>query len=91
LKPEFDSSLLRSLRGRDEMLQRSVYSAMQATATYFGHPHLHSGRGIRRLGTNLYECRAGLDLRILFYRQDDRLVFTFAGTHDEIKAYLKNR
>lgn len=64
---------------------------MQATAATFGQPHLHTGRGIQQLRTGLYECRSGLGLRLLFERHADDLLFIFAGNHDQIKAYLKNR
>src|SRR5437764_12355195 len=32
----------------------------------FGNPHAHSGLGMRKLRADLFECRAGLVLRILF-------------------------
>ncbi len=64
---------------------------MHAAAATFVQPHLHSGRGIRQLKPGLYECRSGLGLRLLFERSGDDLLFVFAGNHDEVKAYLKNR
>lgn len=46
---------------------------------------------MRRLGRQSFECRVGLHLRLVFSRKDDALVFDFAGNHDEVQAYLKNR
>jgi mRNA-degrading endonuclease YafQ of YafQ-DinJ toxin-antitoxin module len=37
------------------------------------------------------ECRCGLDLRLIFQREGDSLVFHLCGTHDEVRAFLKNR
>ena len=62
-----------------------------SAAAVFGQPHLHSGLGIQPLRLGLYECRSGLGLRLLFERRGDSLVFTFAGNHDQVRAYLKNK
>jgi mRNA-degrading endonuclease YafQ of YafQ-DinJ toxin-antitoxin module len=84
-------SFRRCLKASDDATLESAAQAMQFAAAIFGHPHLHSGRGIRDLGKGLYECRAGLSLRLLFRRKEDALVFEFAGTHDEVRAWLKKR
>jgi hypothetical protein len=59
----------------------------------FGHEHIHAGLGIRRLAKKppLFECRAGLGIRLVFEVFPRRLTFDFAGNHDEVEAYLKNR
>lgn len=79
---------LRSLT--DPELQQ-VGAALNTAGATFGHPHLHQGRGIRQLGRTIYEVRAGLARRLVFSREEDSLLFDFAGSHDEIRAYLKNR
>jgi hypothetical protein len=63
---------------------------MQAAAGAFGRPQLHSGVGIRRLGRNLFECRVGTGLRLLFRREADSLIFVFAGNRDEVRGWLSN-
>ncbi len=57
----------------------------------FGQPHIHSGLGIRKLRKHIFECRTGLDLRLVFEARKGTLAFDFAGNHDEVKAYLRNR
>ena len=91
MKAVFDRRCARCLRFLSDAGLAAAHTAMQATAATFGQPHLHSGRGIQRLRPGLYECRSGLGLRLLFERHGDRLVFTFAGNHDQVQAYLKNR
>jgi len=81
----------RQLKKQDVDARQRVFDAMNLAAATFGQPHLHSGRGIRELGRGTYECRAGIDLRLLFKREADTLLFEFAGTHDEVRAWLKNR
>jgi hypothetical protein len=72
------------------MRRQEVFSAMKAAGSAFGHPHLHAGIGLRRIKPFL-ECRCGLDLRLVFQREDDALVFHLCGTHREIESFLKNQ
>ena len=55
-------------------------------------PHAHRGAGIRKLGLDLFECRAGVRLRLLFQPDPIKreLVFFEVGNHDEIRRALKN-
>jgi mRNA-degrading endonuclease YafQ of YafQ-DinJ toxin-antitoxin module len=54
-----------------------------------GHPHRHAGLGIRKLMKNYFETRIGLDLRLVFKLDVDAITFVFAGTHDEVRRFLK--
>lgn len=87
----FDRRCARCLRPLSDPELAAATAAMHAAAATFGQPHLHSGRGIQQLRPGLYECRSGLGLRLLFERHGDTLHFVFAGKHDAIQAYLKNR
>lgn len=55
----------------------------------FGQPHRHSGLGVRKLGTKLFECRGNLALRFVFQNRPDELFVSFLGTHDEVKTLLR--
>ena len=50
----------------------------------FGRPHVHSGLGIRKLHANIFECRAGLKLRVVFRDLGEAMRFEFVGNHDEV-------
>jgi hypothetical protein len=90
MKVEKTKSFLRSLsRCTDDEL-KSVAESMQSATETFGRPHLHTGVDIRRLGKNLFECRTGIHLRLLFKSGPGVITFIFAGNHDDIQAYLKN-
>jgi mRNA-degrading endonuclease YafQ of YafQ-DinJ toxin-antitoxin module len=67
-----------------------ILAAMKAAAEAYGQPHLHAGVGLRRIKPFM-ECRCGLDLRLVFQRERDTLVFHLCGTHDEVGAFLKNQ
>jgi len=76
---------------RKEHLDRNaVFAAMQLAASAWGQPQLHSGRGIRRLHAEIYECRLDRATRLIFQPAPGALVFDFAGNHDQVRAYLKN-
>lgn len=70
--------------------REKIAECLQALGDGFGHPHLHSGLGIRRLRKDLFECRAGLNWRVVFFAEKDVLTAYDVMTHDEIKAWLRN-
>jgi hypothetical protein len=63
---------------------------MKGVALAYGAPYLHAGVGLWRI-IPFMECRSGLDLRLVFQREGDALVFHLCGTYDEVRAFLKNR
>jgi len=89
MRIESAKSFVRSLSRRSDSELKQVAEAMKATASAFGHPHTHAGVDIRRLGRNLFECRVGLDLRLLFKCELGTLVFVYSGNHDDTQAYLR--
>ena len=54
-----------------------------------GKRDLSVGLGLKNLKKNFWEIRKGLKLRILFRWRTDYVEFTLAGTHDDIKRFLK--
>ena len=67
-----------------------VTESLRALADGFGNPHVHAGLGIRRLRKDLFECRAGLHWRVVFFAEKGLLTAYDVMTHDEIKAWLRN-
>jgi mRNA-degrading endonuclease YafQ of YafQ-DinJ toxin-antitoxin module len=69
---------------------------IQRVQDNFGHPHLHSGTGIRDLSPkgsrlNVYECRIGRGLRLIFtLKTPATLYFHMIGNHDEVRRFLKS-
>ena len=59
-----------------------VAAALRALAGGFGNPHHHLGLGIRRLRKDLFECRAGLQWRIVFFAEKGILTAYDVMTHD---------
>ncbi len=88
----FDSTArFRACLKKERLDRQVVFATMQLAAAAWGQSHLHSGRGIRRLTAGAYECRLDRGTRLLFFSESGRLLFDFAGNHDQVQAYLKNR
>jgi len=66
-----------------------VARAIDLLQSSLGYPHRHSGLGIRKLVKNYFEMRVDLDLRLVFKVESDGIIFIFAGTHDEVRQFLK--
>jgi hypothetical protein len=86
LHPRFQKSV-RKLNTADRNL---VVDCLGALRDGFGFPHLHSGLGIRRLRKDLFECRAGLQWRLLFFAEKGVITAYDVMTHDQIKTWLRN-
>lgn len=65
-----------------------VDNALARLEQSFGRPHLRAGIGVRSIG-QFFECRAGLDLRILFVARAGDLILVTVGNHDQIRAFIK--
>jgi hypothetical protein len=85
LSPRFHASL-KHLNDADFA---RVEAALLAIPDCFGHPHTHGGISIRRLRKNVFECRAGLKLRLLFRQNGEILEFFFAGSHDDVRRVIQ--
>ena len=91
MKILFTKRFTACLRNATDAELHAVERSCREAAEAFGRPHRHAGVGVRRLSRDDFECRVGLNLRLVFSREGDALLFDFAGNHDEVQAYLRNR
>jgi len=82
------SSYRRAFSKLSEEQREIVENAVDRLEGSFGAPHPHSGVGIRRFG-KYFEARAGLGLRILFTAQGGDIILAIVGSHDRIRAFVK--
>jgi len=69
----------------DEINQR-----LSELVASFGKPHAHAGLGLRRLRENAFEFRISRGIRVVFlFFKPARLQLMMTGTHDEVRAWLK--
>ena len=86
LAPRF----IRQYDALPEAARQLCDGAIEALPEAFGHPHLHTGLGIRALRRGVYECRASQAVRIGFTQHGDTLLLQTVGNHETIRAWLRN-
>jgi mRNA-degrading endonuclease RelE of RelBE toxin-antitoxin system len=86
LSPRFFASL-KKLNDADVT---RVEEALRVLPDCFGQPHFHVGISIRRLRKNIFECRAGLKVRILFRASAQSLDIFFVGGHDDVRRLIRH-
>jgi len=90
MKYEFKSSFDRSVKSLPPETKQEVKKLCIALIDVLsGEQELSLGMGLKNLRKNFWEIRKGLKLRILFRWRSDHVEFVLAGTHEEIKRYLK--
>jgi mRNA-degrading endonuclease RelE of RelBE toxin-antitoxin system len=85
-KPSFDKSI-KTLSS--EIKQEIKELCIHLIDVLSGERDLSVGLGLKNLKKNFWEIRKGLKLRILFRWRSDYVEFILAGTHDDIKRFLK--
>jgi len=90
MKYEFKSSFDRSVKSLPSETKQEVKELCIALIDVLsGEKEFSVGMGLKNLRKNFWEIRKGLKLRILFRWRTDHVEFVLAGTHEEIKRYLK--
>ena len=74
-----------------ENRKKKVKRAISLSVAFFETGDLSHGLGMKPLGHDLWEVRAGLFDRVLFQKNKDTIEFIMTGTHDEIRRFLKNQ
>ena len=85
-----EPNVQKQLRALPKEQRASVVLSALEVGHVFGKPHEHTGLGIRKLRRDLFECRAGLDLRVVFRVSPEELIIRFVGTHDEVQKFLRS-
>ncbi|MBW7896910.1 MAG: hypothetical protein H3C27_17530 [Opitutaceae bacterium] len=80
---------LKSLQHLGDDEHARVEVALRQLQQSWGAPHQHTGLSVRRLHAGYFECRAGLEIRIVFRAGNQGLDLVFAGTHDEVRRLLR--
>jgi len=88
---EFKPSFERSIKALSPNEKAEVKeSASQLIDILAKDRQIYQGLGLKRLRGDFWEARKGIKARILFRWQGDLVEFVLAGTHDDVKRFLKN-
>lgn len=86
LNPRF----LAALKNLSDVDVNRVEEALRVLPDCFGQPHRHAGISIRRMKKNIFECRAGLKIRLLFRANERALEIFFVGGHDDVRRLIRH-
>ena len=90
MRYSFDRSFTRSLKRFDPTQQLEIKRRVDLFIRALTAQHLPAGFGLTKLRPRLWEIRSGLAQRILFWRTEENVRFTFVGSHDEVRRFLKH-
>ena len=86
LKPSY----IRSVRKLGAARAGKAQAAFEQLVLLLEKGEITPGLGVKQLRHGLWEIRAGLLDRIVFRRAGANVEMILAGTHDEIRRFLKN-
>lgn len=84
-KPSFDRSVKRLDAHRKEKTKRAAAAFVDFIETRIK----PEGIGLKHLRGDFWEISAGIKDRIIFRMKKDLVEFIIAGTHDDIRRFLK--
>ncbi len=87
-KPSFKRSVKQLSPGEREDAKKAAVRIVDMLAS--GNPIRDKGTGLKNLHADFWEIRKGIKSRILFRLKGGTVEFILAGSHDDIKRYLKN-
>jgi len=85
-KPSFEDSL-KSLPAKDKQEIKQV--ALQLIDILSQDRFIHKGIGLKKLKDDYWEVRRGLKTRIILRWHKDLVEFILAGSHNDVKRYLR--
>lgn len=85
----FAPSFERILKKLDPHIKSWVKDVVSKVIDFYAADRKSEGLGVKRLRGNICEARAGLKIRVLYDLSGSRLTFILAGSHDDVKRFLK--
>ena len=87
-KPSFKRSVKQLPPGEKEDVKKAAVRIIDMLSS--GNPIHDKGTGLKHLHADIWEIRKGIKSRILLRLKGETVEFILAGSHDDIKRYLKN-
>lgn len=86
---EYAPAFLRIIKKLDPYIKEGVKDTVTDIIDYYENGQKTLGLGVRHLKANIWEARCGLKVRVLYKLEKNSLKFILAGSHDDIKNFLK--
>ena len=85
----FAPSFERVLKKLDPHIKAEVKEVVSKVIDLYIAHKKTGGLGVKRLQGTIWEARAGIKIRVLYSLTGSRLTFVLAGSHDDVKNFLK--
>ena len=85
----FAPSFLRITKKLDPHIKDNIKATIEDVIDFYESGEKTKGLGIKHLRGTLWEARSGLQLRVVFDLSGNQMTFVLAGTHDDVKNFLK--
>lgn len=85
--PGFESAYLKLRSFEQDLVERAVKSF----ESYLWTGQASAGLGIRHLEKHTYEFRVGIDLRVIYMLEKNKVVLVLLGRHDDVRRFLKRQ
>ena len=83
--PSFERSIKRFTPAEKDRL----VTALEKFNNFLVTGRIPSGLGFKKIGTGIFEFRIDMRLRAIVKDENDALYIVLAGSHEDIKMYLK--
>ncbi len=85
----YSPSLLRVFKKLDPHIKDEVKETIGKIIDAYTLGAKTPGLGLKHLRGPIWEARAGIKIRVLYSLSGEKLRFVLAGSHDDVKNYLK--
>lgn len=84
--PSFERSIRRFTPAEKDCL----VAALEKFNDFLTAGRISSGLGFKKIGDDIFEFRIDIRLRVIVKDEDETLYMVLAGSHEDIKRYLKS-
>lgn len=89
MKVYFEPSFSRFIKRIDPHIKEGIKKSLSEVIDFYSTGQKTTGLGIKHLRGTLWEARSGIKIRVLYDLSADQLTFILAGSHDDVKNFLK--
>lgn len=89
MRVSFAPAFLKQLGKLDPQVKEHAKAATEMVIGFYERNGKLPGLGVKRLRGNIWEARAGLRIRVIYLLSGDELRFVLAGTHEDVRRFLR--
>ena len=90
MRVSYAPAFLRVFDKLDPPVKRGVKAVTGKVIDFYQTGSASAGLGIKHLRRDLWEARSGLKIRAVYSLSKSEIRFLVAGTHDDVKRFLKH-